>query len=771
MKKGGSLTTLNPSLDMKTSLVKTAALLAATLWIVTAALGTPPSPPVQIHIELKPAEGDLSGGTLPLKVRLQTREQAAKATLTCHTGSAVRKAAQKLDKQFEQAVEIAAGRAAELSIPVKLPLPGSYTVDIKAVGKSASGGFSDRKILRVEVSEGGRYRIMLPAEAKAAEQAAKEQAFKEALAKNPDNPRLELLRSRTEKVTVPEQAIVPSIPKDRQALVRPAELDEATRKHIKDRRAESWKKTDPITIRGRFFFVDFAGITHPAPNVEIRVYDDDFFGDELLASVATGWDGRWEVSVNNDDGWFEDGRDIFYTARLENSRWKVQTGGGVYEWQSDHHNDRSEGSVVDFGSEQPGTDMEAAEVFNTLNLAWNHATTEGGRDPGHVAAKYPADGTFYSTFWNELSIEAEYNDGPDVIAHEYGHAIQHHAYGNQTFSPGGPHTFGDTTQDPKLSWSEGWATAFALNIRHDGSFNWHEGDGGQPIEAFSLSNREGEKNEGRVAAALLDLMDAANDNNGGDEDLGRNDSSDSNTGNTIPLSLILDGVLWGGSHETITEFWSSLSGELNGTRRTEARRVMNYNWMDVKAPEDKCVATKIAAQEARDPEALLTGLRLFRDHALRGFAGGREITAIYYRNSPEIAIALVKDAALRTRAMNVLDHFSRLGTAAASHKLHLALAGDPAPLVPDNIAAEISGLIEVLEKSGSPELKSDMAAVKQFLASIKGANWNTLQRKIQETEANAQPDKRPIRQSTLNPASSQALKQPALIEAIRKVTQ
>jgi hypothetical protein len=57
-----------------------------------------------------------------------------------------------------------------------------------------------------------------------------------------------------------------------------------------------------------------------------------------------------------------------------------------------------------------------------------------------------------------------------------------------------------------------------LSVRPDGTYNWHEGQPGQAIEMFSSTCHLGETSEGWVAAALLDMMDSNDDNNGGNQD-------------------------------------------------------------------------------------------------------------------------------------------------------------------------------------------------------------------------------------------------------------
>jgi hypothetical protein len=278
--------------------------------------------------------------------------------------------------------------------------------------------------------------------------------------------------------------------------------------------------------------------------------------------------------------------------------------------------------VVDFGTETGGSDAKTMQIWNQLNLVWNHTVVNGGQDPGFVDCCFPYESTEWDRFWEELDIEEQYNDGPDVVMHEYGHAVMYYAYDDDNPSPGGSHAFDDMLQNASQSWSEGWATAFMLSARPDGAYNWHEGDGGRNIENFSASNRVGERNEGRVAAALFDMLDGPNDGNGGNQDRGRNSYTDGNSANRVSLVTMLRDTLWGSYHVDVLGFWYSLSGDLTSGQRTPGQTVMYYNWMSVVEP-GSCVASKVVAREEKEPESILTGLRHFRDLALKPFDGGR----------------------------------------------------------------------------------------------------------------------------------------------------
>ncbi len=147
-------------------------------------------------------------------------------------------------------------------------------------------------------------------------------------------------------------------------------------------------------------------------------------------------------------------------------------------------------------------------------------------------------------------------------------------------------------------------------------------------------------------SSINDMIDSLNDDNGGSLNRGRNDADDDNSPNRVSLLTMLNNTLWGSWHDDFEEFWASLSGELSGATLGDASEIMYYNYMDVPAPIS-CVATKVVALESTSPDNILDGLRRFRDHGLKGFKGGQRLINVYYRNSPELAIALLKDSELR----------------------------------------------------------------------------------------------------------------------------
>lgn len=112
------------------------------------------------------------------------------------------------------------------------------------------------------------------------------------------------------------------------------------------------------------------------------------------------------------------------------------------------------------------------------------------------------------------------NDGYDdsVILHEIGHVV--HNVWSDSDNPGGIHYFGDSDQDPRLSFGEGYATAFAgAVLAHDGSVaRYVDSSASAQVGGYQLhleledavpylSGVLGASDEVAVACVLYDLMD------------------------------------------------------------------------------------------------------------------------------------------------------------------------------------------------------------------------------------------------------------------------
>lgn len=176
--------------------------------------------------------------------------------------------------------------------------------------------------------------------------------------------------------------------------------------------------------------------------------------------------------------------------------------------------------------------------FNILDMAVDsieYIKSLGASNPtSQIRINWPGGGSSFASGFTATMAD---DDGFDdmVILHEIGHVI-HNMYSDSD-SPGGSHFFGDSDQDPRLSYGEGWATFFAGAVRNFvggpdvGFYMDADGGGGTGSGTIQLRMRHengdpftnstgGEADEGAVFVTLWDLVDtdATNDPFAGDDD-------------------------------------------------------------------------------------------------------------------------------------------------------------------------------------------------------------------------------------------------------------
>lgn len=696
----------------------------------------PPTPPAQLILpdaellaKLQPKDGYF---VFSCQVKFNTKVHDLSVIMTLMELHPVK--ALEITRQMYKVKEAEKGKISvvDIRIPLQKRL-GNYRVDLKVEGLHGKNRGVLHSKLIYQVVEKEVKRLMTPIQFRRMKNQNRKLAFMKALKEKPSMPDLSLLSAKTTKVSE-EIAKKAKLYVRRKLLgVKGVGPSDDLKPYLSDETKDNWDERDPITVRGRIEFRDFEGTWRPLVNVSVNLYDDDVGSDEHLGTTTTDWNGNWSFSVNNDDGWFQNGRDIYYKFHLGNTRWHVRdSDGDEYRWKSATHDDLSDGTVLDFGTETGSTDMEAMQIFAMINLGWNHIATVGEQDPGHVEIRFPESNTAWYPGSEQVRIEAGYSDGPDVVLHEYGHALMHYAFGGTNISPGGSHSFSDIKQDEGLAYSEGWATGFALSVCPDGMYNWHEGntedpgewpactvqnDPGRRIENFSSSNRAGEETEGRVAAAIGDFRDAANDDNGGNQDRGRNELSDQNASNRISLATIYKYSMWGYVHDDFLGFWITFAGEVSGTPRELVDDIMQYNWMSFPMIIS-CAATKIAVAERKDHKELLDGVRSFRDNALKPLNLGRHWMQTYYSHSPELAMLMIKDAEIRKAGLFIVEHFSRVGHAITNKKSMMKMLESDKQFLPNEVAHAIYFVLDNIEKNGSEELKQDVREIRSLVPSL-----------------------------------------------------
>lgn len=154
-----------------------------------------------------------------------------------------------------------------------------------------------------------------------------------------------------------------------------------------------------------------------------------------------------------------------------------------------------------------------------------------------IAVWYPGQNTDDGTsFFQEanppfISIAPNNAKNTTTIAHEYGHWFHYLVRGKKELVWGGSHSFCNATvpESKTLAFGEGFATAFAIVSMRNSPYKpgtgtgycWSASDDPNPpcldieeyyCSAIPLADRDLSTDEGRVAAALVDLVDSTVDN-------------------------------------------------------------------------------------------------------------------------------------------------------------------------------------------------------------------------------------------------------------------
>jgi len=197
-----------------------------------------------------------------------------------------------------------------------------------------------------------------------------------------------------------------------------------------------------------------------------------------------------------------------------------------------------------------GPEVQMTRRAGTLTLVWPNLT-----------------GSFSMRRRAWIATSDGYDDA--VVLHEIGHLVQ--GLYSDSDSPGGMHYFGDSDQDLRLAYGEGWATAFAGVVleRLGQPAVYLDADGAQQsggeqlcMELESASpyqfSATGAGDEVAVACVLFDLLDAGTAGDGGSV--------------LLDDDLMTSGVSIAGQTPTAT-WWELFTGPLKRARRVNVDHV------------------------------------------------------------------------------------------------------------------------------------------------------------------------------------------------------
>ncbi|MFN8084272.1 MAG: hypothetical protein U0Q14_08580 [Dermatophilaceae bacterium] len=281
------------------------------------------------------------------------------------------------------------------------------------------------------------------------------------------------------------------------------------------------------TVTGSWSYQDQAGVWHPSRNVQVQVWDADTFGDTLLATGVTDWNGGYSICFDsNSEGWPDSGTaDVYVKFVTENSIWKVQRGGSPLNWRTGTTNDVTPGSTLNLGSLTTGDPAlhRGLHAFDAANDAWswipkprNLCFDQDDTSCRQLVVNWApdsTDGTYYSLGGNDVHLAADDPNAETTVIHEIGHAIMDDVY-NDAFPSApscNPHSIqGASSQG--CAWTEGFAEWFPATVLNDPFFRWPSG-ASLDLENAGWNNgwSNGDATEGRIAGALIDLTDSRNE--------------------------------------------------------------------------------------------------------------------------------------------------------------------------------------------------------------------------------------------------------------------
>ncbi len=275
---------------------------------------------------------------------------------------------------------------------------------------------------------------------------------------------------------------------------------------------------------GGFFFNDENGVSTPAWNTRVVIWDQDSSGgDDALASGFTGGDGRFNLCFESTDSDQGGGQEVYVQFLASNNAWRIRDTAASnqdWRWATGVFGYGDPGGSHEFGNLQPGNGAEhralhAQDAVNKL-YQWNGGFIDNPGETRQVVVNWTptsTDGTYYSTASKDIHLAAVDPDADHTTIHEASHAFMDALY-NDDWPPVtncNPHSiFGNSSTT--CAWTEGWAEWVPARVLNDPFYRWPTGESlNLETPTWNDGNPHGDQNEGRIAGTLIDLSDSANE--------------------------------------------------------------------------------------------------------------------------------------------------------------------------------------------------------------------------------------------------------------------
>lgn len=275
-----------------------------------------------------------------------------------------------------------------------------------------------------------------------------------------------------------------------------------------------------IDVTGVWRFTDRNGVAKPLRDARVEIWDQDTFGDDLLATVHTDNSGSFSTPLISNIDTEGGGQEIYVKvfARDDHAvRVTVQTSDTTYTAQTANLTNVPDGTVnVGTNTITDATNRMAFYIYDLIaNDAFDFLYNQVGWDNSfNLRVRWQSnsnDGTYY-TLGGNIALVAGDRWDPDVILHEYGHYVMFKIYGNAF--PSAPNCgshYWDGAFSNGCAWTEGWANFLQAAIQNDRFYDDTEDQtlhiDYEPPNPGAL----GPSVEGAVTASLWDVFDSGSE--------------------------------------------------------------------------------------------------------------------------------------------------------------------------------------------------------------------------------------------------------------------
>jgi len=278
----------------------------------------------------------------------------------------------------------------------------------------------------------------------------------------------------------------------------------------------------PVCATGSWSYRDHTGTFRTAANFTVEAWDDDNGPDDLLGITLTDGNGGFRLCFPNDD--FSGGADVYLKFVAQNGSWGIEFDDDVYNFRTATMDDVGDGRTLQFGDQLPADPryMRAVEAFDHINSAsdWTPGDCWDANDHDcrRVDVNWrwdsnPRNNNYEYEGDNEIHLRANAPDFRSIVVHELGHAVMDDVYEDRYPAPNcpDPHMI-ERDSGANCAWVEGFPDWYQAAVFNDPRY---VGDGFTvELEAPTWGTQGwdgGDVVEGRVAGALLDLADSANE--------------------------------------------------------------------------------------------------------------------------------------------------------------------------------------------------------------------------------------------------------------------